>query len=275
MKYLLIRDARIPALGLGTYGLWGDTAIQMVTHALQVGYRHIDTAQAYDNEAEVGWGIRRAGISRQDLFVTTKVWYTRLDRRQFLPSVEESLRKLRLDYVDLLLIHWPSATVPLQESLAELVKAREQGLTRHIGVSNFTLKMLEQSLEFGAPLITNQVEYHPFLQQQRMLERLKTEGLMFTAYSPLAKGQVVQHELLKQIAEKYQKTPAQIALRWLIQQEHVAAIPRSTKAERISSNLHIFDFELSGTDMQQISSLGRENRRLINPSWAPQWDPPG
>lgn len=272
MKYISVKNADFPALGLGTFTLKGPEAVGLFDHALGVGYRHIDTAQFYDNEEEVGKAIRQSSVLRDHIFLTTKVWHDRLSRKHFLPSVEESLRKLKTPYVDLLLIHWPSQDVPLEESLAELMKAQDRGYARHIGVSNFPSALIRQTLEFGAPIIGNQVEYHPFLDQSRVLEELAKADLMLTAYSPIAQGKVLQDPTMVEIARAHGKTPTQVSLRWLMQQDQVAAIPRSSKPERITENLNIFDFELSEEDMRAIHHLRNQNQRLVKPSFAPAWD---
>ncbi|MCL4128197.1 UNVERIFIED_CONTAM: hypothetical protein GTU68_003014, partial [Idotea baltica] len=224
------------------------------------------------NEAEVGKGIKASGVNRDRIFVTTKVWPSNLGRKDFLPSVMTSLKKLEMDCVDLLLIHWPSEEVPLEESIGELIKAQEQGLTRFIGVSNFNVEMVEESLRLGAKLITNQVEYHPFLDQGKMLNMLRSNGLSLTAYSPIAQGKVMGNEILKSIGEKYGKSEVQVTLRWLIEQEGVMAIPRTSNLMRLSSNVEVFDFRLSEDDMEQINALHSQSGRLVDPQWAPEWD---
>lgn len=272
MKRINIQGAEIPVVGLGTYSLLGETATQMVAQALQIGYEAIDTAQFYNNEAEVGKGIKVSGVNRDGIFVTTKVWPSNLGRKDFLPSVKVSLKKLQMDYVDLLLIHWPSEEIPLEESIGELIKAQEQGLTRFIGVSNFNVEMVEESLDLGAKLITNQVEYHPFLDQEKMLNMLQSKGISLTAYSPIAKGKVMGNAVIKSIGEKYGKSEVQVTLRWLIEQEGVLAIPRTSNQMRLSSNMELFDFSLSEDDMAQINSLHSQSGRLVDPQWAPDWD---
>lgn len=272
MKDIKVKGATIPALGFGTYQLTGDTAHRLVEAALDTGYRHIDTAQMYENEAAVGSGIKASGVSRQEVFLTTKVLPSNLASKDFLPSVEQSLRELQTDAVDLLLIHWPNPEVPVEEYIGELVKAQEKGYTKHIGVSNHTTALLDKVLATGANIITNQVEYHPFLNQDKLYNYLRNHDLTLTAYSPIAHGKVMGNDTLKQIGEKYNKNEVQITLRWLIQQDGVLAIPRSSKESHMQSNFNIFDFELTQDEVQQIKELTQANNRLIDPGFAPDWD---
>ncbi|MBF9255471.1 aldo/keto reductase [Pontibacter sp. 172403-2] len=272
MKDIKIKGATIPALGFGTFQLDSEAANHMVKAALNEGYRHIDTAQMYKNEESVGKAIRESGVPRSDVFLTTKVMPGNLSKKDFLPSVEESLQKLGSEYVDLLLIHWPNAEVPVEEYMGELVKAQEKGYTKYIGVSNHTTALLDKVLATGADIITDQVEYHPFINQDKLHHYLLEHDLSLTAYSPIAQGKVMGNSTLKSIGDKYNKNEIQVTLRWLIQQEAVLAIPRSSKEQHMKSNFNIFDFELTPDEMQQIDALKQENKRLINPSWAPEWD---
>ncbi|MCJ8166089.1 aldo/keto reductase [Pontibacter sp. E15-1] len=272
MKTIQLQNTAVPALGLGTFQLEGDTALNMVQAALAMGYRHIDTAQMYNNEEAVGAAIKASGVARQDVFLTTKVLPSNLAKKDFLPSVEESLRKLKTDAVDLLLIHWPNAEVPVAEYMGELMKAREKGYTRHIGVSNHTTALLDQVLATGADIITNQVEYHPFLSQDKLYQYLRAHGIALTAYSPIAHGKVMGNATLQQLGEKYDKNEVQITLRWLLQQDGVLAIPRTSKESHLQSNIDVFDFELTQEEMQQIDALKQADNRLISPSFAPDWD---
>ncbi|QCR23867.1 aldo/keto reductase [Pontibacter sp. SGAir0037] len=272
MKKIEIKGATIPALGLGTFQLRDKVAYDMIQTAIGEGIYHIDTAQMYQNEAAIGDALKDAAPDRDKLFITTKVLPDNLARKQFLPSVEESLRKLKSDYVDLLLVHWPNSSVPVEEYIEQLVKAQEKGYTKYIGVSNHTTGLLDQVLATGADIITNQVEYHPLLNQDKLYHYLREKGLTLTAYSPIAQGEVLEREVLQNIAEKYNKNAIQITLRWLIQQVGVLAIPRTSKKERIASNFNVFDFELTPEETEQINQLKQENKRLINPSFAPGWD---
>jgi 2,5-diketo-D-gluconate reductase B len=266
------KSVTIPALGFGTFQLSNDDAFRMVKAALNAGYTHIDTAQNYQNEDGVGTAIQEADVDRSAIFLTTKVGRDRIGKNDFLPSVEESLRKLKSDYVDLLLIHWPNESIPLQESIEELMKAQEKGYAKHIGVSNFTISMLDQALQLGANIVTNQVEYHPLINQEKLYAYLLSKGIVLTAYSPIAQGDVIGNETLKTIGEKYGKNEIQITLRWLIQQDGVVAIPRSSKEENMESNLQLFDFKLDQEDIDDINKLKELNKRVVNPSFAPAWD---
>jgi 2,5-diketo-D-gluconate reductase B len=276
MKFIELRGARVPALGLGTWPLSGDECMRAVRDALALGYRHIDTAQIYGNEAEVGKAIGKASIAREDLWITTKLGPGSLAAKDVLRSVEESLRKLRLDHVDLLLIHWPSRTVPMAETLAAMAGLREAGKTRFLGVSNFTVKLLDEAIgRHGADLLCNQVEYHPFLSQRAVLAAAHRHGLMLTAYSPVARGRVNDDLTLKGLAAKYGKTPAQISLRWLMEQDGVAAVPKSARRAHLAANLSVFDFALAPEDHAAIDALA-ENHRIVDiAGWAPDWDQPG
>ena len=275
MKYLEIKGARVPALGLGTWQLSGSACVTAVSEALALGYRHIDTAQMYGNEAEVGRALRQSGVPRGDIFVTTKLAPGNLAAADVRRSSEESLRKLGLDHVDLLLIHWPSGDAPLGETLAAMGKLRAAGKTRFIGVSNFNVKLLDEAIErHGADLLCDQVEYHPFLSQRAVLAALQRRRMMLTAYSPVARGSVGRDATLTAVARRHGKSPAQIALRWLIEQENVAAIPKAGRHEHLAANIDIFDFTLTPEESQAIDAL-RGDRRLVDPGgWAPRWDPP-
>lgn len=265
-----IENTTMPVLGFGTYRLQGKTCSESVADAIAIGYRHIDTAESYDNEKAVGDGVKSSGIDREQLFLTTKVWYNHLKHDVLIKAVESSLRKLQTDYVDLLLIHWPSREVHMEEPLEAMMELKRMGKIKLLGVSNFTCEMVDMAIAL-APVVCNQVEYHPFLDQSRMLDTLQDNDMVMTAYSPIAKGKVFEHDVLKEMGEKYDKTPAQITLRWHIQQDKVAAIPKSSDGERRQQNFDIFNFELTQEEMQQISALCG-NGRMINPGWAPEWD---
>ncbi|MCA6102043.1 aldo/keto reductase [Bradyrhizobium australafricanum] len=253
--------ARIPAIGLGTWELRGRTCARIVEQALRLGYRHIDTAQIYDNEREVGEGLRASGIKRDDVFVTTKVWTTHFMAKDLERSAKESLARLRLTEVDLLLLHWPNAQVPLAETLGALARVRQAGLARHIGVSNFKVALIEEAAAAcPEPLACDQVEYHPYLDQADVIEACRRHGMAFVAYSPIAKGRVKGDRALARIGDRYRKTAAQVSLRWLVQQ-NVSAIPRTSKLERLQENIDIFDFELSVDDMREISAIGSADAR--------------
>ncbi|WP_456427580.1 aldo/keto reductase [Rhodocaloribacter sp.] len=275
MKFVHAHGADIPVLGFGTFQMRGETAYEAVRTALDLGYRHIDTAQIYDNEAEVGRALADSGLPREEIFLTTKVWIDRFSADRFGPSIKESLRKLQTDYVDLLLLHWPNPRVPPAVTLRELERARHLGWTKHIGVSNFTTALLRETPALATePLVTNQVEYHPYLNQDRVLALLRSAGLCLTAYSPLAQGKVLTDATLQTIGARYGKSAAQVALRWLIQQEGVVAIPKAAGREHAAANLDIFDFELTEEEMATIRSLARPDGRVVDPEGlAPAWDP--
>lgn len=259
----------MPALGFGTYRLTGRACRRGVTDAIEIGYRHIDTAQVYGNESQVGEGLNDAGLAREDLFLTTKVWMDSLEPREVHRSFEESLSKLQTEYVDLLLIHWPSDAMDLEATLDAMMELREEGRARNIGVSNFTADLTRGALEH-APIFCNQVEYHPYLSQDDLLKVSRNRDLLLTAYCPIARGEVMRDERVQEIGRRYDKTPAQTALRWLIQQEQVCAIPKAASPEHRRENFDVFDFELTDDEMDCISSFSSE-RRLVEPSWAPDW----
>lgn len=264
MQTRVWRDATIPTIGLGTWELRGEGCREAVEHALAIGYRHIDTAQAYENEAEVGAAIARSGVPRDSIFLTTKVRPRHFRRDDLLRSTRESLEALAVDAVDLLLLHWPNRDVPLEESLGALHEARRLGMARHVGVSNFNPSMLAASVAAG-PTLTNQIEYHPFLDQSRMLQLAEEHDLLITAYAPVARGKVQQEPLLHAIGAEHGKSPSQVAMRWLIQQPRVLAIPKAASPAHQAANLALFDFELSAEEMAQIGGLARRERLVDNP----------
>lgn len=270
---LNVHGAKIPKLGFGTWELKGETCRKRVKDALDIGYRHIDTAQQYGNEEEVGAAIAESGVPRDDIFVTTKVWMDQFREGDLQKSLRESLVKLKMDAVDLALLHWPNPDVDLEETIKALNAARQEGLTKHIGISNFTTQWMGEAVKHSdAPLVTNQCEYHPFIDQTPVLEACRRYGMSFTAYSPIAQAEVFGNDVLKEIARRHRKNEAQVALRWLIQQEDVIAIPRTSKEEHARDNFDVFDFELSDEEMERIFDLSRPNGRLIDPEWAPAWD---
>lgn len=274
MWTVTVKDAQIPALGFGTFTLGKDDCHRMVKAALAAGYRHIDTAQVYENEDAVGAAIAEAGVPRDELFVTTKVWTTRFRGGDLQRSVDESLERLRLDHVNLLLLHWPNPDIDMAETVAALCDVKRSGKARHIGVSNFTVKLIAEAIAAAdEPLVTDQVEYHPLLNQDPVLDKVRAEGMALTAYSPIAQGKVMTETTLKEIGAAHGKTPAQVTLRWLVQQDGVIAIPRSRSEDHARSNLDIFDFELSADEMAAIKDLQRPDGRQINPAnLAPRWD---
>ncbi|MBP0600825.1 2,5-didehydrogluconate reductase DkgB [Herbaspirillum sp. LeCh32-8] len=267
-------STNIPAFGLGTFRLKDQQVIDSVTTGLELGYRHIDTAQIYGNEAEVGQAIADSGVARGELFVTTKVWTENLSRDKLIPSLKESLSKLRMEQVDLALIHWPSPNdeLPVADYMQALAEAKKQGLARLIGVSNFTIAHMQQAIAAvgAAEIATNQVEIHPFLQNRKVAEFARTNGIHLTAYMPLAYGKVMQDATLLEIAGKHGVTAAQVALAWSLQQGF-AVIPSSTKRANLAANLDAVKITLSAAEMQAIAQLDR-GERLANPDFSPKWD---
>lgn len=262
MIYVPVKGERVPALGFGTWRLSGEACREAVEDALSIGYRHIDTAQMYGNEAEVGAAIQAAGVDRREVFLTTKIWPDNLAAEDVRRTSEESLRRLKTDYVDLLLIHWPNERVPLEETLDAMMELQREGKTHHIGVSNFSPDLFRQAVAH-APIFCNQVEYNPFVPQQALLELARLEDALLTAYRPLARGEVLSEPTLREIGARHGKNPAQVALRWLLQQENVAAIPKAARPEHRRSNFDIFDFELSEDEMRRISSIGQRERTRV------------
>ena len=262
---LTAHGAKMPAIGYGTMEL-PQRGAELVAYAIQSGYRLIDTARKYGTEEKVGKGIRASGIAREELWVTTKV--TELDAREadFLRSAETSLKSMQLDYVDLLLVHWPQPKVPFSETLGALAKAKRRGMARHIGVSNFAIAMLDEAVRVcPEPLITNQVEYHAYLPQDRMLAALKRHGMILTAYCPMARGKLLNDPIVGEIAEAHGKTIGQVCLRWLIQQSMVAAVPRPLEETHIREDLDVFDWSLSEDEMRRISALRSRQVRIADP----------
>jgi 2,5-diketo-D-gluconate reductase B len=264
--------ARIPILGLGTWELRGRACVRLVEEALRLGYRHLDTAQAYENEAEVGEGLRASRLKRDDVFVTTKVWHTNFRAADLERSVEASLGRLKLPSVDLLLLHWPNPAVPLRETIGALCKMKQRGLTRHVGVSNFTVKLVDEAVRLSSePIVNNQIELHPLLDASKVIAACKRHGISVTAYSPIARGRVQGERVLERIGQAHGKSAAQVSLRYLVQQG-IIVIPRSSKPERLAENAAIFDFVLSPAEMDEIRALSRSGARVVNVSWAPDWD---
>lgn len=266
--------ASIPALGLGTWQLSGDGCRAIVGKALEVGYRHIDTAQAYGNEAAVGQAIRESRLTRDEVFLTTKIWPDHFRRDDLKANAKARLDTLKLDYIDLLLLHWPSPDIPIQETIEALNEVVDAGQTRFIGVSNFNVPMIEAATTVTrAPLVTNQVEYHPLLSQDKLLKWLRAEYVSLTAYCPLARGKVMDRPVLQELAERHGKTPAQVTLRWLVQQDNVIAIPRSSSEKRVEENFDIWDFTLDDSEMKAVSAIGSPGGRLVDlEGYSPAWD---
>lgn len=272
---LAANGLNMPALGFGTWELDGSQLDEVLPEALDIGYRHIDTAQIYKNEADVGRNLAKSGVPRNELFITTKVWVNRYTPDDLLASVQESLERLQTDYVDLLLLHWPLFEGHgMNPTLEGLMRARADGLTRHIGISNFNIDQTEQAMAFCGPgaLATNQVEYHVYLGQERLRRVLARHNLVLTAYMPLAKAGVVNDTVLWEIGAQYDKTAAQVALRWLIEQDRVAAIPATSNVHHARANFEVFDFSLSLNDHQRIAELDKDRRLCAPASLSPEWD---
>lgn len=265
--------ARMPAIGFGTSQL-GDCT-DLVARALELGYRHIDTAWKYGSEQGVGRGMRLSGVPRQDIFLVTKVSHEYLRTDDFARSVDESLENLQTDYVDLLHVHWPSVDgVPLAETMDALARAKRAGKARHLGVANFNIALVEDARRLcPEPLVTLQAEYHPYLDQNKVLAACRRWDMAFTAYCPLARGRVFGDAMLADLAKRRGRTVAQIVLRWLVQQGNIIPIPRSANPAHMAESLAIFDFELSHEEMARIHALARSDGRIADPAGrAPQWD---
>jgi 2,5-diketo-D-gluconate reductase B len=266
--------AVIPAIGFGTGGGLKPDCKDAVLAALQAGYRFIDTARKYGSEHDTGEAIRAAGLKRDDIFVITKVSHEDLHAKDFERSTETSLRELGLDDVDLLMVHWPLPDMPFQETMGALAAMKRRGFARHVGVANFNTAMIEEAIKLcPEPLAAFQAEYHPFLDQTKTLAACRRHGLAFISYCPLARGRILSEPVLADIARAKGKSAPQIALRWLIQQPQVTAIPSSSNPARIAENLDVFDFVLSDDEMRRIHALGRPDGRIVNPKGrAPVWD---
>jgi 2,5-diketo-D-gluconate reductase B len=269
MRALEIQGTTVPKLGFGTWQIEGPECQEAVEDALSIGYRHIDTARAYGNEREVGQGIAAGGLPRNELFLTTKVWreeYAPADLRR---AAEDSLANLQVDCIDLLLLHWPNPDFPLDETLGALVGLRDDRLIKHLGVSNFPAGPLREALAL-APVFADQVEFHPFLGQDALLELAVEKDFAVTAYSPLARGKVPADPTLNEIGEAHGKTAGQVALRWLLDQPQVCAIPKASSHERRVENFEVFDFRLSDEERARIDALPKDQRE-IDPGFAPDW----
>jgi 2,5-diketo-D-gluconate reductase B len=277
MRNVNVGNAAIPAIGFGTYGMSAADVYRVVPAALSAGFRHIDTAQVYRNEGEIGECVAASGVPRSEIFLTTKVWVSNYSERNFEASVNESLRKLKTDYIDLLLLHWPGSDVPLAEQIAGLNAVARAGKVRHIGVSTFNRALMTEAIRLSAvPLVTNQFEYHPYLNQSLLIESTLQAGLAVTGYCGMAIGRVFSDPTLKEIAARYDKTIAQIVLRWLVQQRGMVALSRTTRVDRLAQNLAVFDFELDDVDMAAIHALATAGSRIVDPpGLAPLWDSTG
>jgi diketogulonate reductase-like aldo/keto reductase len=266
--------ARIPLLGLGTWDLRGRACARVVEQALRLGYRHIDTAEMYDNEREIGEGLRASGVKRDAVFVVTKVWPSHFAPRELERAAKDSLVRLRLSDVNLLLLHWPNPQIPLSETISALCRMKKLGLARHIGVSNFTVALLDEATRLATePLVCNQFEMHPFLDQRKLVAATRRHGMAVVAYSPIARGGAKNDAVLARIGKAHGRTAAQVSLRWLVQQQ-IVVIPRTSRVERLSENFSIFDFALTDTEMAEIAGLGHRGGRIVDWSYSgsPKWD---
>jgi 2,5-diketo-D-gluconate reductase B len=264
----------IPVLGLGTYGRTGDEGLKAILNAIEIGYRHLDTAQSYGTEVTVGRAVKESGLPRAELFVTTKVADTQLDNAAFMPSVEQSLKTLELDYVDLLLIHWPSKddAVPFADYMTSLAEAKQKGFAKRIGVSNYPIADLARTdaLIGAGQLATNQIEIHPYLQSPKIRDYATHSGLQLTAYMPLAKGRVSDDAVLNEISARHNVTPSAIALAFLMSEGHIV-IPSSANPGRLRDNYASLEVRLTPQDVTAIRALDRGDR-MINPVKSPGWD---
>jgi diketogulonate reductase-like aldo/keto reductase len=274
MQVVEAHGARIPVIGLGTMTLKGDVCVQAVKAALQIGYRHIDTAWFYGNEKEVGEGLRQSGVKREDIILCTKVRETHLEPDKFRQSLDESLANLQMPSVDLLLIHWNNKDIPFKTSIGALCKAKKDGFAKHVGVANFTAKMLDEAWAVTTePLVCNQIEVHPFINQDKVLAASKKHGMAVVAYVPIARGKVPGADALERIAKAHGKTAAQVSLRYLVQLG-LCAIPRTANPQHLKENLDVFGFVLSDAEMAEMKKLNATNMRVVNPPHAPVWDTP-
>lgn len=271
MKHFKLKNGNeIPALGLGTSGLKGEKCTEVVKKALDLGYRHIDTADMYGNHRAIAKALNETDIKREDLFITSKIQSEDLEYKQLKNTAERLLNELEIEYFDLLLIHWPSPDVPVEESLKAMQELKDAGKAKNIGVSNFTIELLKEALEHYPDLITvNQVEFHPTLYQKELLDFAFKNDIVLTAYSPLAQGEVFHNSVLKSLGEKYDKTPAQLALRWLIEKK-IAAIPKASSEAHLKNNLNLFDWDFP-IDAAREMELLDQNNRLIDPGY-PEFD---
>ncbi|MGC1778880.1 MAG: aldo/keto reductase [Xanthobacteraceae bacterium] len=266
--------AKIPLVGLGTWELRGRTCARVVEQALRLGYCHVDTAEMYDNERDVGDGIRASGVKRNDVFVTTKIWPSHFAPRALERAARDCLMRLRLSEVDLLLLHWPNPQIPLSETLPALCKIKTDGLAHHIGVSNFTVALIEEAVQIASePLVCDQIECHPFLDQSKVIAACHAHGMAAVAYSPMARGSAKNDAALGRIGAAHKKTAAQVCLRYLVQQD-IVVIPRTSKLERLSENAALFDFVLSDEDMAEIAALANPGGRIVDWSYSgtAKWD---
>jgi 2,5-diketo-D-gluconate reductase B len=274
MQFVEAHGCRIPQIGLGTMTLKEDVCVQAVKTALQVGYDHLDTAAFYGNEKEVGEGLRASGVKRESVFICTKVRENNLTPENFVKSLDQSLANLQLPFVDLLLIHWNNKDIPFKVSVSALCQAKTDGKAKHVGVANFTTKMLDEAWAVTTePLVCNQIEMHPFINQDKVVAASKKHGMAVVAYCPIARGKVPGADALERIAKAHNKSAAQVSLRYLVQMG-VCAIPRTATPAHLKANIDVFEFKLSDTEMADLKKLNATNMRVVNPPHAPVWDTP-
>jgi diketogulonate reductase-like aldo/keto reductase len=279
MQFVDAHGAHIPQIGLGTMTLKGDVCIEAVKTALQMGYRHLDTAAFYGNEVENGDGLRASGVKREDVFICTKVRENNLLPENFNKSLDQSLTNLKLPYVDLLLIHWNNKDIPFSTSVAALCAAKKDGRAKNVGVANFTAKMLDEAWAVTTePLVCNQIEMHPFINQDKVVAASRKHGMAVVAYCPIARGKVQGSQefgadALERIGKAHGKSAAQVSLRYLVQ-NGICAIPRTATPAHLKANIDVFDFTLSDAEMAELKALNATNMRVVNPPHAPVWDTP-
>ena len=272
MQTVDANGANIPAIGLGTWQLNGAVGTRITQQALRLGYRHLDCALMYGNEKEIGEGLHASGVKREEVFITTKVPHTELAPSALERAVKQSLKNLRVSDVNLLLVHWPNPAIPLAETMGAMSKMKTEGYTRHIGVSNFTVELIEQAVKLSSePIVTNQIEWHPYLDETKVKAACAKHGIAVTAYCPIARGRLGDDEVLARIGKGHGKSAAQVSLRWLVQQG-VIVIPRTSKAERLKENITVFDFELSSEEMKEIAGLAHRGGRIVDWAYSPKWD---
>jgi 2,5-diketo-D-gluconate reductase B len=274
MQVVDAKGAHIPLVGLGTWELRGRLCARVVEQALRLGYRHIDTAEMYDNEREVGEAFRASGVGRTDVFITTKIWPSHFAPLELERAAKSSVARMRLSEVDLMLLHWPNPQIPLSETLGALCRVRQSGIARHIGVSNFTVPLIAEAVRLAdEPLVCNQIEMHPFLDQSKVTAACRARDMAVIAYSPIARGNAKDDAVLARIGRTHRKSAAQVALRWLVQQG-IAVIPRTSRIERLSENCALFDFALAEPEMAEIQSLAHRDGRLVDYAYSgsPKWD---
>ncbi len=275
MDRITVHGMSMPKLGLGTFRLTGAACAEAVQSALGIGYRHIDTAEMYGNEEGVGEGIAHGGVPRGEIHLTTKVWWDHLEGDGMARAADISLEKLRTDYVDLYLIHWPAAGMDVKDAIGKLGQIQHRGLARHVGVCNFPSALFREAVAVAyVPIVCNQFEYSVLLGQHMMVETTRSNGAAVIAYSPLAQGRLADHDSLKSIAQKHGAMPAQVALKWLLDQDGVAAIPKAGRPESQQANLDSTKLTLDDEDRAEIAKLPKD-QRFVKPGFAPQWDAVG